>query len=176
MRIAITAMVAAAAGLIAAGMLGVATAEAPTVPPLRTLSVEGVSTEAIDQSASAVTAKAVYRQGMADAVTDGQSKAQFLASKAGATLGAVQSVVEGGGYIGCAGNVEYQGEQPDFGSPAVSTPAAGVSAGAATPRRAPVVRKPAVRRRKHRNSPSAKKASVSGCTLSAQISLVYALS
>jgi hypothetical protein len=181
MRIAIAATLAAVASLIAAGMLGVATAEAPTAPPPRTVSVQGVATEAINQSASAAAATAVYRQGMADAVTDGQTKAQFLASKVGATLGPVQSVVEGGGYIGCAGNtesgsVEYQGEQPDFGSPGVSISAAGVSAPAVSRRSAPVVHKPAVKHRKRHRSPSAKKASSSTCTLSTQVSLVYTLS
>jgi len=96
MRIAIAASAAATAGLIAAGMLGVATAEAPTSTPPRTVSVEGVATEAIDQSATATAATAVYRQGMTDAVSDGLAKAQFLAGKVGATLGAAQSVVEGG--------------------------------------------------------------------------------
>jgi hypothetical protein len=176
MRIVIAATVAAAAGLIAATTLGVATAEAPTVPPPRTVSVEGVSTEAIDQTASGAAAKAAYRQGMADAVTDGQSKAQFLASRVGATLGAVQSMVEGGGYIGCGGNVEYQGEQPDFGSPAVPISVAGASKGVASPRPAPLVHKPAAKRRKRHNSPSAKKANVSSCTLSTQVSLVFAVS
>ena len=96
MRIVIAATVAAAGGLVAAGVLGVATAETPTLPPPRTVSV-GEWRQAISQSASAAVATAVYRQGMADAVTDGQAKAQFLASKVGATLGPVQSMVEGGG-------------------------------------------------------------------------------
>ena len=59
---------------------------------------------------------------MAAAITDGHGKAEFLASKAGVTLGSVQSIVEGGGYINCTGDeessyAEYEGEQPDFGSP-----------------------------------------------------------
>ena len=67
--------------LIAAGMLGVASAEAPTTTsPPPTVSVQGVAIEPIEQSASSATATTVYRQGMAAAVTDGQSKAQFLAS------------------------------------------------------------------------------------------------
>jgi hypothetical protein len=182
MRIVIAATVAAAGGLVAAGVLGVATAETPTLPPPRTVSVQGVATEAISQSASAAVATAVYRQGMADAVTDGQAKAQFLASKVGATLGPVQSMVEGGGYIGCAGgnesgNVEYQGEQPDFGSSGVSISATGVSTGVATPRAVPVVHKPVVKHRKsRRKSPTAKKAATAACTLSTQVSLLYTLS
>ncbi len=174
MRRAIAATLLAAAGLTAASMLGVATAEAPTVPPPRTVSVEGVATEAIAQGASAAAATAVYHQGMADAVADGQVKAQLLASKVGATLGPVQSVVEGGGYIGCvgpgeSGNNEYEGGQPDFGTPGVSITAARVNAGAAKPKR----RKPAVR---HGKGPTAKKATVSTCTLATQVALVYPVS
>jgi len=175
MRIAIAASVATTVGLIAAGALGVATAEAPTSAPLRTVSVEGVATEAIDQSATATAATAVYRQGMTDAVSDGLAKAQFLASKVGATLGAAQAVVEGGGYINCVGEAEYLGEQPDFGSPGVSIPQSGVTAPAVRRTAAPTVGRPVAKGRKHRKSPTAKKANVSTCSLSTQVSLSYAL-
>jgi hypothetical protein len=165
--------------LIAAGMLGVASAEAPTTTsPPPTVSVQGVAIEPIEQSASSATATTVYRQGMAAAVTDGQAKAQFLASSAGVTLGAVQSIVENGGYIGCTGNeVEYLGEQPDFGSPGV-----GVSPGVVSvPRVAGAVTrgtsKPAVKHAKTKKKvPVAKRASAAGCTLTAQVSLTYAIS
>jgi hypothetical protein len=166
--------------LIAAGMLGVASAEAPTTTsPPPTVSVQGVAIEPIEQSASSATATTVYRQGMAAAITDGQTKAQFLASSAGVTLGAVQSIVENGGYIGCTGNeVEYLGEQPDFGSPGV-----GVSSGAVSVPRvegavAPATGKPATKhtKKKKRKAPVAKRASVAGCTLTAQVSLTYAIS
>src|SRR2546430_6175326 len=117
MRVGITAALAAAGGLVATGMLGVATAEAPTSSSaLRTVSVQGVASEAIDQSANTSTAQAVYRQGMADAIADGLAKAQFLAGKVATPLGAVQSVVEEGGYISCPGETEYLGAQPDFGT------------------------------------------------------------
>ena len=120
MKRAIAVMIAIAAGLFAANMLGVAVAEAPTGTPLRTVSVQGTATVPIGQSASAAAATAVYREGMAGAVADGQSKAAFLAGKLSATLGAVQSVAEAGGYINCTGGpeggyAEYEGEQPDFG-------------------------------------------------------------
>jgi hypothetical protein len=149
--------------LIAAGMLGVASAEAPTTAsPPPTVSVQGVAIEPIEQSASSATATTVYRQGMAAAVTDGQAKAQSLASSAGVTLGAVQSIVENGGYIGCTGNeVEYLGEQPDFGSPGV-----GVSPGVVAVKHAKTKKK----------VPVAKRASAAGCTLTAQVSLTYAIS
>jgi hypothetical protein len=167
--------------LIAAGMLGVASAEAPTTaspPPM--VSVQGVATEPIEQSASAATATTVYRQGMAAAITDGQAKAQFLASSAGVTLGTVQSIVENGGYIGCTGGEGYEGysgEQPDFGSSSrgvAVAPEASPRAVARTP--TSKTRKPAVKRGKKRKSPTAKRASATGCSLSAQVSLAYALS
>jgi uncharacterized protein YggE len=170
-----------AVGLIAAGVLGVATAESPTTtPPPRTVSVQGVATQPIAQGSSAATATAVYRQGMAEAVGDGQAKAQFLASKAGAALGPVQNIVEDGGYIDCAGAEAYDGEQPDFGSSSVPLPVAGASTRSAAGRPVPAVgnagppRKP-TKRRKHKRR-SAKRAAAAGCTLSAQVSLVYALS
>ena len=166
--------------LVAAGMLGVASAEAPTTAsPPPTVSVQGVAIEPIEQSASGATATAVYRQGMADAITDGQSKAQFLASKAGVTLGAVQSIVENGGYIGCTGNeVEYLGEQPDFGSPEVGAAATGVSTPRAVTEASPGARKPAGKhaKKKRGNAPVAKRASAASCTLTAQVSLTYAIS
>ena len=120
MRTAIVATAAGAAALIAASMLGVASAEAPTTTPIRTVTVEGVAIVPIAQGASAATATAAYRQGMSAAVADGQSKAEYLAGRVGGTIGAAQSVGEGGGSITCIGDgesqyVEYTGEQPDFG-------------------------------------------------------------
>jgi hypothetical protein len=174
MRRAIAPTIAVAAGLVAANMIGVAAAEAPTTTPVRTVSVQGVASVPIAQGANLATATAVYRQGMAVAVTDGQSKAEFLAGKVGATLGSVQSVAEGGGSIDCTGGeesgyVEYQGEQPDFGSPAQSvTPLRAEAAPSAA------VGKPAVKHHKKRHH-AAKKASATTCTLSTQVSLVFAI-
>jgi hypothetical protein len=188
MRIVITAFAVAAASLILVGVLGVASAETTTTttpatttttaPPLRTVNVQGVASEPIEQSANAAAATAVYRQGMASAVGDAQTKAQFLVSQVGATLGQVQSMAEGGGYIQCAGSEEgYLGEQPDFGSAGNNAVAPEVSP-RATARSAPAVPKPAVKPRKpkHKKKNSAKKADVATCTLSTQVSVVYALS
>jgi len=178
MKVLIPATAVTVIALVAAGMLGVASAEAPTTAsPPPTVSVQGVATEPIEQSASSAMATSVYRQGMAAAITDGQAKAQFLASSAGVTLGAVQSIAENGGYIGCTGNeVEYLGEQPDFGSPDVGVSGAAVSLPRATGEMAPA-NKPAVKHaKKKRKAPVAKRASVPGCTLSAQVSLTYAIS
>jgi hypothetical protein len=158
-------------------MLGVATAEAPTVTPTRTISVQGVAEVPLAQGANAATATATYRQAMAAAVGDGQAKAEFLAGKVGATLGPAQTVAEDGGAITCTGAgeesnyVPYEGEQPDFGiTRGGATPLVGVAqgvAGAAKP--APPI--------KHRRRRAKAKAAVaaSTCRLSAQVSLAYAI-
>jgi hypothetical protein len=175
MKSAIAAIAAVAAGLFVSNMLGVATAEAPTGTPIRTISVQGIANVPIAQSDSAAAANTVYRQGMAGAIADGQSKAEFLTGKVGAGLGAVQSVVEGGGYIGCTGGsqseyVEYEGQQPDFGSGPQPNIATSVSA----PSAARVTHKT---RSKHikRKRPTAKRAASVSCTLTAQVSLVYTI-
>ncbi|HSZ13902.1 MAG TPA: hypothetical protein VK790_07690 [Solirubrobacteraceae bacterium] len=176
MRSAIAATLAVTAGLVAANMLGVASAEAPTTTPIRTVSVEGVATVPIAQEANRATATAVYREGMAAAVADGQNKAEFLTGKVAGTLGAVQSIVEGGGSIECTGTeesgyVRYTGEEPDFGTVERSTPfVAAPEAAAARP-----TAKPLVKRRKKKKHPAAKKASAVSCTLGAQVSLVYVI-
>jgi Protein of unknown function (DUF541) len=174
MKSAIAAIMTLAAGLFAANMLGVAVAEAPTVTPGRTVSVEGVANVPIAQGENAAGANAVYRQGMAAAVADAQNKAEFLASKLGGTLGAVQSIAEGGGNIECTGTVSeegyarYEGEQPDFGT---SSPRV-VAAPLAASRPATVRRKTPAKRKKRT---TAKKATAASCTLSTNVSLVYTL-
>jgi hypothetical protein len=179
MRIVIAASMVTAIALIAAGVLSVAGAETSTSSPVasgdtpvRAVSVEGVASEPIAQSASAAQATAVYRQGMAAAVLDGQAKAQFLTSNAGATLGPVQSIAEGGGYITCPDEVEYQGEQPDFGS--ASGPS--VVAGTRLPARPVASGAPSAKGPAHHKRRKAKKASASSCMLSTQVSISYALS
>jgi Protein of unknown function (DUF541) len=179
MKVAIVATVAVAGGLVVANMLGVAAAEAPTTAtPASTVSVQGVATVPIAQYANLAAATAVYRQGMAAAIADGQSKAEFLASKAGATLGSVQSIVEDGGSIGCtdfeeeSGYTEYQGEQPDFGSPDAAVSERGVAAPAAAAAPTHLKKK---KRKKTGKSPPAVKSSATACTLSAAVSLVYVI-
>jgi hypothetical protein len=184
MRSAIAAILAVAAGLVLVNMLGVAAAEAPTTStttPVRTLSVDGVANVPIAQGANVAAATAVYREGMAAAVADGQSKAEFLASKTATTLGSVQSIVEGGGYIQCTGGesgyAEYQGEQPDFGRPAVSSVVAPEAAGAQS--EAKVGKPPAKRpKKKSKKKPAAKAAAATAiaCTLSTDVTLIYAVS
>lgn len=178
MKRAIAVMITVAAGLIAANMLGVAVAEAPTGTPLRTVSVQGTATLPIGQNDSAAEATAVYREGMAGAIADGQSKAAFLAGKLSATLGPAQSVAEGGGYINCTGGpesgyAEYEGEQPDFGyapQPGIASPLA-----AAAPKGAVRVAHGAPPKHAKRKKPKAKKATALSCKLTAQVSLVYTI-
>jgi hypothetical protein len=174
-RRAFAATVAVAAVLFAASMLGVAVAEAPTGTPPRTIGVQGVANLPIAQGDNAQAATAVYREAMAAAVADGQSKASFLAGKVSATLGAVQTVTEDGGYIWCRGGesgyAEYEGEQPDFGS----GPQPGVVAGAAAPVRAPASRPVRRTKRRRRRAPAAHKATAGSCTLTAQVSLAYTI-
>jgi hypothetical protein len=160
------------AGLLAANMLGVASAEGPTTTASpRTVSVQGVAKAPLAQGASAALATESYRQAMASAVADGLNKAEFLAAKAGVALGAVQSVVENGGSISCTAGPEaeylaYEGEQPDFplNNAVVAAPRAF----------APAVRISKPRSKRHKAK--AKKATASGCAVSAQVSLVYAIS
>jgi len=167
-----------ALALAAAGVLGVAGAEttptttAPASPPPRTVSVQGVAGAPIEPTASAASADAAYRQAMAAAVADGQSKAQFLAEKAGATLGAVQSVGEGGGSIQCPGEEEYTGVQPDFGSGStgVAVPPVAFARSRVTARRAPTHKPHAEKRRA-----TAHRSAVEPCTVSTQVALVYLL-
>jgi hypothetical protein len=175
---ALTAVLAGGAALFAMSALGVAAAEAPTgVAVARTISVEGVAVVPIGSHDNAAAANVVYREGMAKAVTDAQSKAAFLAEKTVATLGAVDSVIEDGGYIECA-DVEneyasYEGDQPDFGSaPSGSVQGAPVAAAPST-----AVARPKVSHRpkvKHHRA-TAKKASTPSCNLTAQVSVVYAI-
>ena len=184
MKLALTAVLSAAATLVAANMIGVAVAEAPTTTTLRTVSVEGIGSAPIAQNADAATATGVYRQAMAAAVSDGQAKAEFLTGKVGASLGAAQTITEDGGNIECSSGGEegwepYQGEQPDFGSARSAGQVLSSSAATPTSAAAPsnasggaVKRTSAKRHRKHKR-PVAKKATAPGCKLNAQISLVY---
>jgi hypothetical protein len=182
MRILLTAAAVATGALTAVGVLGVAGAETTTTAitpaasaPLRTVSVQGVASAPVAPEANAATATAVYRQAMASALTDGQSKAQYLAEKAGATLGAVQSIAEGGGGIECPGEEEYAGEQPDFGYASGGGEVfAGTSAPALARPRTPGAHKPAVKPHKKKKR-SAKAAAAATCTLSTQVALSYQL-
>jgi hypothetical protein len=170
----------AVAVLVAASMLGVAAAEAPTASaPPQTVSVEGVASVPIAQEAEQAAADAAYHQALAAAEADGHEKAELLASKAGSTVGAVQQIAERGGSIECgkpsaeASNLQYEGAQPDFGyvesSGTVQAPTF-----AAAPKTAVKVAKHAVKKHKKKKK-RAKAASGFTCTLSAQVSLVYLL-
>ena len=173
MRLGLAAVLGAVAALLAASMLGVASAEAPTVTPTRTVAVEGVAYVPISMTASAAEANSVYRQAMAAAVADGLSKAEVLAAKVSTTLGGAQTVAEEGGEISCqnAGEyVEYEGQQADFGTaPSAVTP---FRAAASAPAAHTVAPKPLVRHRRHKR---AKAATAVSCTLGANVSIAYAI-
>lgn len=172
------AILAAAVALVAASMIGVAAAEAPTATvPVRTVSVAGVASVPIPQAAPQAEADAVYRQGMAAALGDAQGKAEFLAGKAGVTLGAVQSITEDGGSISCRAEeaeayAEYEGEQPDFGS-GLAVASVAPEAAARTGAAKPAVKK--ARKKRPKKRPMAKKATAGSCKLEAQVSLTYAI-
>ncbi len=172
MRGVIATILTLAAGLLVVNMLGVAVAEAPTTPPTRTVSVQGVAHVPIAQGEKAAGANAVYRQAMAAAEADGQNKAEFLATKLGGSIGSVQTIAEGSGSIDCSevGNensyYSYEGEEPDFPSTdqarVVAAPLAASS-------------KPVAIKRKKKKRTTAKKANTVSCTLSTGVSLVYML-
>jgi hypothetical protein len=174
-----------AAGLFVANMLGVASAEAPTgtTTTPRTLSVQGVASIPIAQDANLEVADAAYRQALAASMKDGQGKAEFLAEKAAATLGSVQSIIEDNGSIECSAQAEgtegqgpeyarYEGETPDFGTGALVSSDRGIVAPEVATARAPAVR---VNRKKTKRKPTAKKASAVTCKLSASVLLSYAI-
>ena len=169
------------AALVVAGTLGVASAESPsTATPVRTVSVGGVGQAPITVEASTAAADAAYRQALAAAVADGKGKAEFLAGQAGATLTAVQSITEGGGYVQCtspeSNYLEYKGAQPDFGYSSGGVVGAASAPASASPPGTPVpVVKSAPKKKKHKKT-TGKKAAAASCFVSAQISLSYALS
>jgi len=177
MRYALTAILAAGAALIAVGMLGVASAEAPTVTPVRTVGVEGVGKAPVAQEADATAAIGAYRQATAAAITDGQEKAQFLASHVGGTLGAVQSVVESSGGVECEapGNEyeQYLGVEPDFGNGrgVAVAPEAAANAG-----RSPASSGGPKAVHKHKKKKKkAKTATAVSCTVTAGVNINYQL-
>ncbi len=176
----------AAVALLAAGLLGVAAGEGPAgSSSARNVDVEGVGVVPIPAKATAAQATAVYREGMAKALADGQSKAQFIAEHEGVALGVPVTTIEDGGNIECSGYVAgegfsryvaYEGEQPDFGVARITSSG---SSGAPAPALsgAAVKSAPSVSHRpkgKHGKHP-AKKASATSCELTAELTLGYAL-
>jgi hypothetical protein len=177
MRTAIVATAGTAAVLVAASMLGIASAETSTTPPVRSVSVEGVGGAPIDQEANSAAADAAYRLGMAAAIADAQAKAEFLAAHAGGTIGAVQGIVEDGGGLECTSPGEpnsyanYLGAQPDFGNSSVRTVGVVAPEAASKATGAPTVNVKGHKKKKTK----AKKSSAASCTVTAQVSIVYLL-
>jgi len=173
----------AAVALLAAALLGVAAGEGPAgSSSARNVDVEGVGVVPIPAKATAAQATAVYREGMAKALADGQAKAQFIAEHEGVALGVPVTTVEDGGSIECSGYVEgagfsryvgYEGEQPDFGVARITSSGSGTPAPAFSG--AAVKSAPHVSHRPKGKHP-AKKASATSCELTAELTLGYALS
>lgn len=178
----------AVAAAVVAGVLAVASAEGPAGSGLpRSVDVEGVGVVPIPAKATAAQATAVYREGQAKALADGQAKAQFIAEKEGAALGLALVTVEDGGQIECSGWVEgegysryvpYEGEQPDFGVARLTSSGSGSAvapevAGAVSKSAAGVSHRPKGKKKRH----TAKKAAASApsCNLTAELTLSYAL-
>jgi hypothetical protein len=154
------------------GLVGVGEATEATTTngnaAIRTVSVEGVDLVSIERTANRATANSTYRKALAEALADGQSKAQLLAERTGSTLGPIQTMREGSGSLEC-GEAEYEGVMPDFGQGGslYATP----GAAAVSPiYRAKHASSPGRPRQKHRQ---AKKADVTQCSLSADVGLVY---
>ena len=174
MRITVCAGVAAAIALAAGGLVGVGEATEATTTngnaAIRTVSVEGVAVVSIERTANRMTANSTYRKALAEAVADGQSKAQLLAEKTGSTLGAIQTVREGSGSLEC-GEAEYEGVMPDFGQGGSLYATPGAAAVSPTSR----VKHTSSPGRPHRKRRQAKKADVTQCSLAADVGLVYQL-
>jgi hypothetical protein len=146
----------------------------------------------IPAKATAAQATAVYREGQAKALSDGQAKAQFIAEKEGVALGVPVTTVEDGGSIECSGWVDgegfsryvpYEGEQPDFGIARLASSGSGSAGATGTAAPAPAAAAPSSQRvthrpkGKHRHHTATKaSASTPGCNLTAEITLAYALS
>lgn len=176
------------AAAIVAGTIGIAAGEGPAGSTAsRSVDVQGVGVVPIPPKATAAQATAVYREGQAKALADGQAKAQFLAEKEGVALGVPVTTVEDGGSIECSGWVEgegysryvpYEGEQPDFGVARITSSGSGSGPavlGTAAP--APAAANRVAHRPKGKRRHTAKKAAASapGCNLTAEITLGYAL-
>jgi hypothetical protein len=154
----------------------------PALGPPSTVSVEGVASVAISQTASQAEADAAYRQGLAAAIGDGHGKAEFLAAETGAKVGSIQQISERGGSIECilhaeagplADNEEYIGAVPDFGSVESSGSPFAVTHPEAP--RSVVATKTSHPRPKKRRVKAKKAAEPVSCALSTRVLLSYLL-
>lgn len=172
---------------VVAALIGVAAGEGPAGSSAsRVVDVEGVGVTPISSNATAAQATAVYREGQAKALSDAQSKAQFIAEKEGVALGVAVTTVEDGGEIECSGWVEgegysryvpYEGEQPDFGVARLTSSGSGSAPpqvmGAASKGAPAIAHRPKGKHKRH----AAKKAATGtpSCNLTAELTLAYAL-
>jgi uncharacterized protein YggE len=106
-------VLAAAAALAVAGVLGVAGAQQPATPAAgeRLITVNGGGESQVSSEASAADRRAAYRTALGAALDDAAAKAAFVAQRTGLALGAVQSVTEQTGSVldGCVSFAALQG-------------------------------------------------------------------
>ena len=174
MRLACTS---AATALACAAVAAVPTmAAAETTTTIHTATVDGVGEVPISAAADQAAAIAAYRAGLAAAVADALSKAQFLAGAVGTTVDSAVSpgIVEGSGYISCPAEVEYTGHQPDWssGGSVALAPAVSRSSASVKTTHPPTVHRKSKPKPKHK---PAKKSSLATCTLAASLSITYVL-
>ncbi len=103
-------VLAAAAALALAGVLGVAGAQQPasTSTTQRLLTVNGGGSAEVGSEASTSVRRAAYGAALGAALEDARAKAAFLAGRSGLTLGAVQTLTEQTGSVldGCVAFAE----------------------------------------------------------------------
>jgi hypothetical protein len=105
-------VLAAAAALAAAGVLGVAAAQEPVATPAtqRLVTVNGGSAREVASDASAAVRREAYGAALGAALDDAKAKAAFVAERSGLVLGAIHSVTEQTGSVldGCVAFAESQ--------------------------------------------------------------------
>ena len=151
----------AAAGLIAAGVLGVAGADEHS-PKERSLVVGGNATRAVTDRASVAAQDGEYKTALRDAVDDARGKATLLAERAGVGLGPVIELIEqSSGDPDCEEQEEASDRAPSGASGRAAAP--GTTAAGPPPRR----RRPPSR---------ARAAAARRCYIDATVTVVYRIS
>lgn len=142
-------LVSVAAAILVAGALGVAGADTPPASAPGGITVNGSATTTLKGSPSDADIAAAYKSQLGPAIDDARGKADVIAAKVGAAVGAVTAVVEqSGGYIGCG-----------YAYP-VAMGDGGVAVGAPTPAPKPVTggKKPRPKPKHKPKKPKAKSA------------------
>jgi Protein of unknown function (DUF541) len=167
-------------------------AEVTQTESIDTVSVVGIGRVPISPTANPVEADTTYHAAMVQAVGDGLLKAQMIAGAAGAKVGPVEAISEGGrDFIECknaageTGRGGYKGAEPDSGTAIPPT----IAVEPAAPPRAIVVGvsvKPKTGKKKgkahrrlqrKRHGPLAREAAegVVSCEIGSELSIIYDL-